>query len=149
MAKGQYIGVGGVARKTKKQYIGVDGVARKITKGYIGVNGVARQYWSSESKYTVTITGQGHTGKAYVTINGTQYIGATTLTVNPGTTVTCTVRGGTGADANVFLNGVCVAYGGRVMPLSYNHTVTKNTTIKLEFTDDGYVSWGDIFITES
>ena len=47
MAKGAYIGVGGVARKVKNIYVGVDGVARKVKKGYIGVNGVARLFYSS------------------------------------------------------------------------------------------------------
>lgn len=47
MAKAQYIGADGVARKVKSQYIGADGVARKVTNGYIGVDGVARQFYSS------------------------------------------------------------------------------------------------------
>lgn len=44
MAKGAYIGVGGVARKVKQPLIGVDGVARKVKSGYVGVNSVARQF---------------------------------------------------------------------------------------------------------
>ena len=47
MAKGQYIGVGGVAKKVKKKYIGVGGVAHDVKSGYIGVGGVAKQYWSA------------------------------------------------------------------------------------------------------
>ena len=47
MAKGGYIGTGGVARKLKSGYIGVANLARKIKKGYIGVAGVARPIWSS------------------------------------------------------------------------------------------------------
>ena len=46
MAKGAYIGVGGVAKKIKKGYIGVGGVAKKIKKAYIGVGGVARPCWT-------------------------------------------------------------------------------------------------------
>lgn len=46
MAKGVYIGVGGVAKKVKKIYFGVGGVARKVKKAYIGVGGVARCFWS-------------------------------------------------------------------------------------------------------
>ena len=49
MAKAQYIGVSGVARKVKKNYIGVSAVARKVKKGYIGVGGVARQYFAGET----------------------------------------------------------------------------------------------------
>ena len=48
MAKGIYIGVGGVAQKVKKVYVGVDNTARKVKKGYIGVGGFARQFYSSE-----------------------------------------------------------------------------------------------------
>lgn len=48
MAKGAYIGIGGVARKIKGGYAGVNGVARKIKKAYIGVNGVARLFYSAE-----------------------------------------------------------------------------------------------------
>lgn len=47
MAKAQFIGVGGVARKVKAQHIGVAGVARKVKAGYIGVGGVARQFFSA------------------------------------------------------------------------------------------------------
>jgi len=47
MAKGAYIGVGGVARNVKKNYIGIGGVARNVTKAYLGVDGVARQYFGS------------------------------------------------------------------------------------------------------
>lgn len=51
MAKGMYLGVGGVARKVKKTYIGINGVARKIKKIYIGVGNVARLSWSSSPVY--------------------------------------------------------------------------------------------------
>lgn len=45
MARAQYIGVAGVARRVVNQHIGVSGVARTIKRGYIGVDGVARQYY--------------------------------------------------------------------------------------------------------
>lgn len=45
MAKGEYRGVDGVARKVVKEYRGVDGVARKVTKAYRGVGGIARKYF--------------------------------------------------------------------------------------------------------
>lgn len=47
MAKGMYIGVGGVAKKVKRGYIGVGGVSRKLKKAYIGISSVARLLWSS------------------------------------------------------------------------------------------------------
>ena len=34
MAKGQWVGVNGVARKVKTKYVGVSGVARKIKAGW-------------------------------------------------------------------------------------------------------------------
>jgi hypothetical protein len=46
MAKGVYVGVGGVARKIKKVYVGVGGLSRKVKKIYVGANGVARLVWS-------------------------------------------------------------------------------------------------------
>lgn len=45
MAKAQYIGVSGVARKVKQPYVGVSGVARKVKSSYVGVSGVARQFF--------------------------------------------------------------------------------------------------------
>ena len=45
MARAQYIGVAGVARRVVNQHIGVDGVARTVKRGYIGVSGAARQYY--------------------------------------------------------------------------------------------------------
>ena len=57
MAKGAYIGVGGVARKVKKGYIGVGSAARKIKRAYIGVGGIARPCWSGgEIAYYGTVT---------------------------------------------------------------------------------------------
>lgn len=44
---GQYIGIGGVARKVKNQYFGVANVARKVKSGFIGVGGVARKFYSA------------------------------------------------------------------------------------------------------
>lgn len=54
---GQFIGVGGVARKVKSQYIGVGGVARKVKNGFIGVGNVARKFFSGEA-VKVTIQGR-------------------------------------------------------------------------------------------
>jgi hypothetical protein len=48
VAKNAHIGIGEVARKTKKIYAGIDGVARTVKKGYVGIAGVARQWWPSE-----------------------------------------------------------------------------------------------------
>lgn len=53
MAKGQYIGVNGVARKVTTPYVGVDGVARNVKSGYVGVNGVARLFFVPDGGKTV------------------------------------------------------------------------------------------------
>ena len=47
MAKGQYVGVGGAARKVKQIYVGASSVARKAKSGYVGVSGVARRFFQS------------------------------------------------------------------------------------------------------
>ena len=56
MARGVYIGIGGVARKVKRQYIGISGTARRIRRAYIGVNSVARKCfgedWYFEESYS-------------------------------------------------------------------------------------------------
>lgn len=88
MAKAQYVGVDGVARKAKKNYIGVDGIARKVKKAYVGVDGVARQCFSSDitwSKYSCDVSAQdnyiqdssanGTEGSAYVGEAGVYYSG--------------------------------------------------------------------------
>ena len=46
MAKGIYVGVGGVVRKAKKIYIGVNGVPRKVKKVFVGVGGVPKLVYS-------------------------------------------------------------------------------------------------------
>lgn len=75
MAKAAYIGVGGIARKTKKLYIGVGGVARKVKKAYIGVGGVARLFYSGSAdvaNMSITYTGT-MIDSGIVTMSGVQY----------------------------------------------------------------------------
>ena len=45
MAKAQYVGVSGVARRVSKKYIGVSGIARNVILGYVGVSGIARKFF--------------------------------------------------------------------------------------------------------
>ena len=66
MAKAQYIGVSGVARKVKQPYIGVSGVARKVKNGYIGVSGVARQFFAGGTPMSDLATGS----SVYLNENG-------------------------------------------------------------------------------
>lgn len=58
MAKAQYVGVNGVARKVKSEYISVGGVARKVKSGYIGVNGVARKFFAGGTPLSTLAVGQ-------------------------------------------------------------------------------------------
>ena len=46
MAKGIYVGAGGVARRMKKAYVGVAGKARAVRKMYVGV-GIRTQLWTN------------------------------------------------------------------------------------------------------
>lgn len=51
MAKGIYVGAGGVARRMKKAYVGVAGKARAVRKMYVGVGNRARLCYSAEPEY--------------------------------------------------------------------------------------------------
>ena len=68
MAKTQYIGVGGVARKVKQPYVGVSGVARKVKSGYVGVSGVARQFFQGGLQASSLAVGD----SVYLNVNGTK-----------------------------------------------------------------------------
>ncbi|MDF2611358.1 MAG: hypothetical protein K0R92_2832, partial [Lachnospiraceae bacterium] len=81
MAKGMYIGVGGVARKGKKAYVGVSNVARKVKKVYVGVGGVARLCYSAgisvvsgvpDLSINRSYYASGSTGTSYALICGSQ-----------------------------------------------------------------------------
>ena len=54
MAKGIYVGAGGVARRMKKAYVGVTGKARAVRKMYVGVGNRARLCYSAEPEYAGT-----------------------------------------------------------------------------------------------
>jgi len=54
MAKGIYVGAGGVARRMKKAYVGVAGKARAVRKMYVGVGNRARLCYSAEPEYAGT-----------------------------------------------------------------------------------------------
>jgi hypothetical protein len=88
--------------------------------------------------YVVTITGTGSTNMCYVEINGTVYTSATTLAVEAGTTIKCYARStSTSVNSWVAVNSKYV-----LEPSSdgsfrtYEHTVTKNCTVKLELLDN-------------
>lgn len=75
--------------------------------------------------YTVTITGTGSTD-CCVRINGTDYWGSTTLTVNAGDEITCIAIG------SVILNGTTVAKSSSSSTVSYVLTVVNNVQIALD-----------------
>ena len=54
MAKGIYVGAGGVARRMKKAYVGVAGKASAVRKMYVGVGNRARLCYSAEPEYAGT-----------------------------------------------------------------------------------------------
>lgn len=47
MAKGGYIGIDGVSRKSPKNFLGIEGVTRKNKKAYLSESGVAREWFTS------------------------------------------------------------------------------------------------------
>ncbi len=47
MAKGIYVGVGGVAKKVKKVFVGIGGAVKKVKKVFVGVGGVPKLAYSS------------------------------------------------------------------------------------------------------
>lgn len=97
-------------------------------------------------EYTVNITGTGSSTYCYVTINGTKYTSAKTLTVPEGTKISCTVSvavGGYDGNAYVTLNGTKVLS----QKGTYQYTVTSNCTIQLNY--NGTLTIGNIAITTS
>ena len=84
MAKAQYTGVNGIARKVSKEYVGGSGVARKVTEGYVGVNGVARKFF--KSGYEIIIVQDATLSSSTVTPSGNSLtISATGKSGNSGT----------------------------------------------------------------
>ena len=75
MAKKDYVGINGVARKINARYVGVNNVARKVKKGYIGVGGVARLFFQAAT-----------TWKRYAVVTNYTYSlsKSSTESVNPG-----------------------------------------------------------------
>ena len=102
MAKGVYVGVDGVARKSRNAYVGVDNVARKIKKAYVGIGGVARPCWND---------GVTHYGE-----------------ITPLSVARSDIRTATLGDTIFFIGGE--TYAGSYTPVVdvYNEDLTKTTT---------------------
>jgi len=97
--------------------------------------------WTIEKEkqyFNVTITGKGHANLARVTIDGVQYTSATTLSVQEGTRISCSVKGNNnlGTDLSnyckIYLNGSVVQTGNG----SYSYILNKDVTIRLERYDE-------------
>ncbi len=87
-------------------------------------------------KKTVTITGAGVSTtntECYVEIGGVKHTSATTVEVQPGTTMRCY---GYGSKVNITLNGAQVgtAVGGNSSRQEYTHTVNEKCTVNLAYT---------------
>ena len=77
----------------------------------------------------VAMSGAFNSSSGYVTIDGTKYTSAQTLTVAKGTSVTVYCLGGSSAYIN--LNGTTVAQGTSSKDAEYTFAVTDNCTIVL------------------
>lgn len=92
MARAQFVGVGGVARKVANVFVGVGGVARKIKTGFNGISGVARQFLDSGvtveggdanySLYQNVPYGTALDLSRFSRVRGTVYLGESDLQVN-------------------------------------------------------------------
>lgn len=81
---------------------------------------------------TVKITGTGSSTYCYVTINGTKYTSAATLTVEEGTVVTCGVRAYK-STAEIYVNGQVVKSSTSNTTITYEHTLSNDATIEMNY----------------
>lgn len=84
------------------------------------------------STVDVVLSGDFHSSYGYVTIDGTKYTSAQTLTVAKGTSVTVFCASKMPANlknCKITLNGTTVAQGGKESPTEYTFTATDNCTI--------------------
>lgn len=134
----------------------VNGTGYKIKSGKTMVGGTVYEVGFGPLMATITITGSGHEGNSYVTIDGTKYWSATTIEVPIGAIVECYVNSTSVGykTAYVLVNGEKVAettYNKN--PLTYLYTVTCNATIDpkdIYFSFAGVTAYyGVITITET
>lgn len=97
--------IGGTAYDAKPGSVMVGGTVYTIKEGKTMVGGTAYSI-KFAGDVVVTITGSGKVDRAYVTINGTQYTSAATITVPVGTEIYCYAHYlGSKKDGGVYLNG--------------------------------------------
>lgn len=95
--------IGGTAYDVKPGSVMIGGTVYTIKEGKTMVDGTAYSI-KFESDVVVTITGDGSSAKAHVTINGTKYTSAATITVPAGTEIYCYAKYYIGS-GGVYLNG--------------------------------------------
>ena len=86
------------------------------------------------STVDVVLSGDFHNSYGYVTIDGTKYKSAQTITVAKGTSVTvlCSASSSTGKKkCKITLNGTTVAQGGKSSAAEYTFAVTSNCSIAI------------------
>ena len=97
--------IGGTAYDVKPGSVMIGGTAYTIKEGKTMVGGTAYSI-KFAGDVVVTITGSGSVDRAYVTINGTQYTSAVTITVPAGTEIYCYAHYLSSRKAGgVYLNG--------------------------------------------
>lgn len=100
-------------------------------------------YVGEVPKVTVTITGSGSTSRAQVTIDGTTYISAATLSVPIGTAIECFAKDPDDSYARIILNGSTVKSGSSA---TYTYTANGNVNIALDAANSG--KYYQVTITE-
>lgn len=144
--------VNGTAYGIKTGQTLVNGTAQTIYNGRTLVGGTGYDIVLSTSGFTVTITGDGSTQTAWVTINGTIYTSQTTLIVEPGTMIRLLTGGGsrtTRAQTKITIDGVTVAQGTGSKAASYSYTPTGDITVTLRTNVGSYGNYGTITVTTS
>lgn len=120
--------IDGTARAIAGGTVMVGGTVYTIVAGKTLVDGSARTIViapSAPSIITVNITGTGHTNFVCATINGTKYSSATTLEIDPGTSISLMASSGTAGNrpnCYITLNGTRVASGSSGSGASYTFT---------------------------
>lgn len=109
--------------KVNKEYL-YPGGSGTVTAG-ASTSGGGSGGGTTPSEYAVTLEGTLDSSRGYVTINGTKYTSAQTITVTAGNTVNVYVGGSDSSASKVTLNGTTVQTGTG----TYSHVVKSNCTL--------------------
>ena len=142
--------VNGTAYGIKTGQTLVNGAAQTIYNGRTIVDGTGYDIVLSTSGFTVTITGNGSTQTAWVTINGTIYTSQTTLIVEPGTMIRLITEAdsrNSRTQTKITIDGVTVAQGTGSNAASYSYTPTGDITVTLRSQTAIRGTYGTITVT--